>query len=60
MTTKLEGERIARQRAESRLLETEKKKSEQSVDLGQLESQVNTFKQDLKCEVDKVSSTVGG
>lgn len=53
---KLETEKGVRQRAEQKLLETEKKKSELSVDLGQLQSQSQTLRQDLKMEIEKVST----
>ena len=51
---KLESEKISRQRAEQKLLETEKKKSELSVDLSQLQSQTQALKQELKMEIEKV------
>ena len=51
---KYENERLARQRAEETLLETEKKKSELSVDLTQLNSMTDTLKADLRMEIEKV------
>lgn len=51
---KLDHEQVARQRAETRLLDTEKEKSELSVDLGQLKQQLNTIQRELRAENEKV------
>ena len=56
---KYENERLARQRAEETLLETEKKKSELSVDLTQLNSMTDTLKADLRMEIEKVLLILG-
>ena len=58
MSTKLDHERSVRQRSEGQLLETEKKKLELTVDLGQLTSQVASFKKELDNENEKVHKTV--
>lgn len=53
LQSKYESEVAARERIEERLLATEKKKSELSVDLGQLTSQVEALRSDLQAESDK-------
>ena len=54
MQTKFDQEKAARQRAEAKLLEVEKEKSELSVDLTQLKQQVTGLKNDLRMEIEKV------
>ena len=46
-----------RQTAQAALLDTEKKKSELSVDLAQLQHQVAALKADLRSEIEKVHIT---
>ena len=53
--TKFDQEKAARQRAEAKLLEVEKEKSELSVDLTQLRQQVTGLKNDLHMEIEKVA-----
>lgn len=52
---KMESEKEGRRRAEARLLDVEKKKTELSVDLSQFQQQVSSLRQELKAEIDKVS-----
>ena len=54
MQQSLNYEKESRQRAEGKLLDVEKKKSEQAVDLGQLQSQVQAMETELRAEREKV------
>lgn len=60
MQAKFDHEKIARQRAEVKLLGVEKEKSELSVDLTQLQQQVGTLKSDLRMEIEKVGIIIYG
>ena len=53
---RLDAERRERAAAEERLLAAEKRSSDVSVDLAQLQSQVAALKADLRAENDKVSA----
>ncbi|XP_064626393.1 rho-associated protein kinase 2-like isoform X3 [Lineus longissimus] len=53
MQIKYDQEKTSRQRAESRLLEIEKKKSEMSVDFGQMQQRLTGLQGELLAEIEK-------
>lgn len=55
MNAKLETEKSMRHKVEARLLDSEKKNSEMSVDLMQLQKQVGDLQKQLQAEMEKVS-----